>query len=121
MGSFIAWSFIVTAGFVLFYLALVSLETQYNNRVASDFRLYLDQKLIKFSRKLLPHVKMVGAVYERGADAVEEDLIEPITGPFSKIKQQYHTMKVGESAITQVSVSETSDYLQKLLKDKRER
>ena len=119
MAGTVAYSFIITSGFAVVYVILIVLETHHDNRVASDFRLYLDEKMVRFFVFLRRYLGIVGSVYERGSDAVESDLIDPITDPISETQKKYRTLKTGKLKIRRRSVSRTSPYLQNLLKKQK--
>ena len=121
MGGFIVYSLIITSGVVIGYAALVVLETNYGNRFASDFRLYLDQKLLALIQNILGRVQVVQGVYRKGSNAIENEIIDPIAKPIKKTKKRYDTLRTGKVQIRSQPLTALSPYLRKLVVKKRKK
>ena len=113
--SIIAYSFMVTSGIAVGYVVLVLLESNYSNRVASDFRLYLDTKMVALVRYMQRYMRIADSLYKRGSGAVEADLIDPLTMPITETQKQYTIIKTGEKKIRKAPISRISPYLRDLI------
>ena len=117
--DFISYSFITTAIFSVSYVGMITIEVRTGNRILSNFRLYLDEKLLLLLQRIAWYIKKLFMWYERGTIAVESDIINPIAKPIHKTKNSYKTLKTGEIKLKRKPLSRISPYLRELIEKKR--
>lgn len=115
----IAYAFLVSSGVTAGYVLLIVLEVNHGNRVASDIRVRLDEKIMSMVDFLKKYLAVADRIYEKGSDAVESDLIDPIAAPIGETRKKYQTIKTGEMKIRKTPASKISPYLRRLLKKRK--
>ena len=115
IAEIIAYSLFTTAGITIGYLVLIAIETKKGIRYGKKFRRYADQKIIAIAKRLGKKVDAVNTLYERGADEVEKDLIDPVTKPIVETQQRYTTLKTGKREIIYTGKKGVSPHLQKIV------
>lgn len=101
----------------LLYVLMLFLEVTKGNRVASDFRLYLDEKVLDIIRRLNKRIYLVYNSFEFGKDVFKTDIIDPVKQPFLDTKIKYTSLKNGEFQLKERPVSKASTHIKKLLKE----
>lgn len=113
----VVYTFLSTAAVSIVYTVIVAIEVKTGKRFARKVREQLDALVVKAVRRARRGIRRIGFLYEQGEDAVEQDLIDPLTAPAEKTKQQYEKLKTGKSRLHRVSVKKLSPYLQNLMRD----
>ena len=116
--AFAVYSIFILSGVAIGYVTLIVMEVNYSNRFASDVRLALDQKLFDILQRFRRYLRGLIRMYEKGSDAVESDLIDPIADPIAETKGKYQILKTGRMHIKNRPVTKISPYLRKLLERK---
>ena len=84
----VAYSLFVTAGITVSYSILLAVEIKKGVRFGKRFRQYADQKIMLLLKYIGKKIAFANALYDRGVDEVEKDLIDPVTKPITDTQQR---------------------------------
>ena len=107
------------AALVFVYLSVLAIELYSGNRVASNFRLYLDEKIRYFLDESLELFGLINTKRVRALKVADEEIFIPIVRPIKEQYHKYQTLRTGKRNVLS-SKTKVSLYLRKLkkLKDK---
>lgn len=112
----IAYSLFTTAGVTILYIVLITAETKKGTRlIGKKSRQGADRKIVAAVKRLGKKIAFINKLYERGADEVEKDLIDPVTKPIVETQQRYDTLKTGRREIVYAGKKGVSPHLQKIV------
>jgi len=117
--GFISHTLIITSIIALMYIVLIALELNHNNRIASNFRLYLDTKISLLLKEVFSFLRSILKKYEDGVSTFESDIINQISRPFSNTQKKYKIMKTGIMDIRDNPNDDKSKYFTELLSKKK--
>lgn len=116
--SFIIYSFIFTSGFFVTYVGFLAIEISTGNRVISNIRLYVDQRILKFMKYVGIYADKVDEIYDISEEKIEEEIFQPIATPIVSTHEKFDAIRTGKKDIKKYSLSSVSPYLRKLKKSK---
>lgn len=111
----VVYTTFITAGLIVVYALLLTVEVKKEKRAVKKFRIFLDTKMLALFERVGKGVGLVSVLYRKGSDEVEKDLIDPVTKPIVDTRRKYIALKTGERKIRRAGLSRTSPHLQKLL------
>lgn len=116
--SFIIYSFIFTVGFFIIYVIFLFIEISTGNRIISDLRLYIDEKILRVMKYVGIYAEKVDEIYEVSENRIEEEIIYPISIPITVTQKKIDAIRTGKRDIKKYSKLSVSPYLRKLKKQR---
>ena len=87
MSVIFPYFFIIISIILFIYIAILYFEQIYGNRFLSNFRLYIDNKIVIFIKFTNKFFKKLKKEYEISEDKFEEEIFQPFASPFIKNKK----------------------------------
>lgn len=104
-------------GFIIFfilYLIVLVLELGSGNRLASNFRLYLDEQILAIFKMISAHLEKAECVAMDSLGIVQEEIFSPVTDPVQRQYGKIKIMKSGRIELKQKPRTKVSLHLRKL-------
>ena len=98
--AIIAYTLIPFSGVTLLYIGLVALEVGHGNRVASEIRLYLDQKILAAVRKVFACKEAVSHRYSQGNSMLGGTIAEVIPASVARTQKKMYILKTGRVEVS---------------------
>ena len=117
--AIIAYTLIPFSGVTLLYIGLVALEVGHGNRVASEIRLYLDQKILAAVRKVFACKEAVSHRYSQGNSMLGGTIAEVIPASVARTQKKMYILKTGRVEVSKGYEKNVSSHLQTLFKKKK--